>query len=230
MKFAEQKHKKSKKPISSRPRPRFLITAGPTREFIDDVRYISNRSSGRMGIALVDAARAAGAKVIFVCGPIELPAPKCDEFVPVVSADEMREEVLRHAAHCDAVLMAAAVADFRPARKVKGKIKKTGRGLALRLEPTPDILAELGRRKSSGQILAGFALEARNARANALAKLRAKNLDLIVLNSPVAMGADRADAEIIFSSSASRKLRLAPKKKIATAVVVAVLGLMRKQD
>ena len=207
---------------------KFLVTAGPTREYIDDVRYLSNASSGRMGCALVQAAKAAGAAVTFVCGPIDREHPPCDEVVRVTSAAEMRRAVVRRAPKADVVLMAAAVADYRPARRVRGKMKKAERGRVLRLVPTADILAELGRTRRAGQVLVGFALESRAARANALRKLRRKNLDLIVVNGPAAMGADRSTVRLLFPSGRSEVLANRSKREIARRIVDVVLGL-RKQ-
>jgi len=205
---------------------RVLITAGPTREFIDDVRYLSNASSGRMGCALAHAAEAAGHRVTFVCGPIECDPPACDTLVPVTSAAEMHHAVIQHLDGADAVLMAAAVADYAPAERRPGKIKKTDGEQALRLVRTADILAELGRRKE-GRVLVGFALEAQNARENALRKLREKNLDLIVLNGPAAMGAGRATVELLFASGEAETLEHQPKADIAVRIIQAV-GLLAR--
>jgi len=200
---------------------RYLVTAGPTREFIDDVRFLSNASSGRMGCALARAAKDAGGRVTLVYGAIAGAPPECDRLVPVTSAEEMRNAVIEHAARADAIIMAAAVADYRPAERTPGKIKKSADELVLRLARTPDILAELGRQKG-GRILVGFALEAENARENALQKLREKDLDLIVVNSPAAMGADRASVELLFASGESEELADFPKSEIAARIIRAV--------
>ncbi len=208
---------------------RYLITAGPTREFIDDVRYLSNASSGRMGCALARAALDAGGQVTLVCGPIECEPPDGAALVRVVSAAEMRKAVLERFDQADTIIMAAAVADYRPAKRVAGKIKKTGRELVLRLGPTDDILAELGRRKG-GRILVGFALEAENARENALRKLREKNLDLIVVNSPAAMGAEIADAELLFPSGESQTLSHLAKSGIARRIIAAVEAIGKERQ
>ncbi len=208
---------------------RYLITAGPTREFIDDVRYLSNASSGRMGCALARAALDAGGQVTLVCGPIECAPPDGATLVRVISAAEMREAVLERFEQADAVIMAAAVADYRPAKRVAGKIKKTDRELVLRLAPTDDILAELGRRKG-GRILVGFALEAEDARENALRKLRDKNLDLVVVNSPAAMGAEIADAELIFASGENQALKQLTKSSIARRIIAAVEAVSKERE
>jgi phosphopantothenoylcysteine decarboxylase/phosphopantothenate--cysteine ligase len=158
-----------------------LITAGPTREPLDPVRYLSNRSSGRMGLALAEEARARGARVILVLGPTALDPPVGVEVVRVETAEEMRQAVLEHLAAARIVIKAAAVADFRPARRATSKLKKTSAPSALDLEPTPDILAELGRLKGD-RILVGFAAETENLREEAVRKLRSKNCDLLVAN------------------------------------------------
>lgn len=203
---------------------RIVVTAGPTREFIDDIRYISSASSGRMGCALAQAAKDADCEVTLICGPITCEPPECDTLIPVTSAEEMHGAVLEHAAGADAVIMAAAVADYAPAERTPGKMKKSGEEVVLRLKRTPDILADLGGDKGN-RILVGFALEADNARENALRKLREKNLDLIVLNSPAAMGARRTSAELLFASGDSEELTDLPKCEIAVRVITAVKDL-----
>lgn len=196
-----------------------LIAAGPTREFIDDVRYISNSSSGRMGSALVNAARTAGHRVTFICGPVELAMPKCFRTVSVTSAEDMRRAVKTFARQADAVVMAAAVADYRPATRTRGKMKKSAKSLTLRLVPTVDILVELGRTRRRGQVLVGFALEAKNGRRNAERKLREKNLDLIVLNAPAAMGAATTTAELIAASGDIETMTHVSKPRLARRIV-----------
>ncbi|WP_305041194.1 bifunctional phosphopantothenoylcysteine decarboxylase/phosphopantothenate--cysteine ligase CoaBC [Geoalkalibacter sp.] len=159
-----------------------LVTAGPTREEIDPVRFISNYSSGKMGYALARAARLRGARVILVSGPSALAVPWGVERLAVVSAEEMREAVLSRWEEATVVIKAAAVADYRPAVRAAGKVKKEGReSLSLALEKNPDILAELGRRKGH-RFLVGFAAETSDLLENARKKLRAKNLDLMVAN------------------------------------------------
>ena len=205
-----------------------LVTAGPTREFIDDIRYVTNSSSGLMGCALAHAAAGAGHRVTFICGPITCEPPECETLIPVTSADEMRRAILEHAPQADAVIMAAAVADYTPAERAPGKIKKTERELVLRLKRTADILAELGRNKG-GRILVGFALETENARENALRKLREKNLDLIVLNNPAAMGALRSSVELIFAGGETETLANAPKTEIAKHIIAAIESLKQRE-
>ena len=159
-----------------------VISAGPTRERIDAVRFLSNRSSGKMGYALAEAARDAGHEVVLVSGPTALAAPTGVTLVPVESAADMAEAMFERAADAGLVIMAAAVADYRPVRTLPGKMKKTPGNLTIELEHTVDILAELGRRKPAGQILIGFAAETDDLLANAAGKLKRKNLDWIAAN------------------------------------------------
>lgn len=162
---------------------RVLITAGPTHEAIDPVRYIGNHSSGKMGFALAEAAAEMGAEVTLVAGPTHLTPRSSDiRLVRVVSASEMHARALEFFPDCDVVIGAAAVADYRPEEAAREKIKKQGDTLELRLVRTPDIMASLGRQKR-GQFLVGFALETENELEYAKGKLRDKNLDAIVLNS-----------------------------------------------
>ncbi len=165
-----------------------LITAGPTCEDLDPVRYLTNRSSGKMGYALAAAAQRRGAHVILVSGPTDLPAPEGVDWVPVRTTQQMRDAVIDRAAQATIIIKAAAVADYRPAMPRTQKIKRSGERLTLELEPTPDILAELGRVKSS-QVLIGFAAETENVTASTRAKLTRKNADMIVANDVTQAGA-----------------------------------------
>ena len=158
-----------------------LITAGPTREPLDPVRYISNRSSGRMGCALAEEALARGARVILIAGPTAVEPPAAAEVIRIESAEEMRKAVLDRLADATIVIKAAAVADFRPTRREPHKIKKASLASSITLEPTPDILAEIGRRKGH-RLLVGFAAETENLRQEALRKLKSKNCDMMVAN------------------------------------------------
>jgi phosphopantothenoylcysteine decarboxylase/phosphopantothenate--cysteine ligase len=161
---------------------RVLITAGPTREPIDPVRFLSNRSSGKMGYALAKAAVAAGHRVTLVSGPVHQPVPRGVRLIPVETARQMRAATLKETRDASLVIMAAAVADYMPATPTRQKIKKNRGLLLLRLKRTPDILAELGKRKPSGQVLVGFAAETSRLLEYARGKLAAKNLDYIVAN------------------------------------------------
>ena len=158
-----------------------LVTAGPTREKIDPVRFLGNRSSGKMGYALAEAALRRGARVILVSGPVALEAPTGAEIARVESAEEMRRAVLSRSAEATMIIKAAAVADFRPAQPATEKMKRKG-AMSLELEPTADILAELGAARTGSQILIGFAAETSNALENARQKLAAKGVDAIVVN------------------------------------------------
>ena len=161
---------------------RVLVTAGRTEEEIDEVRYISNRSSGRMGFAIASAAREMGAKVTLIHGRVDLPPPGVDSVKMVVSAGEMRKAVAGAFPRSDVVIMAAAVSDFTPAKRTAGKIQRGKEKLSLELEPTVDILASIGKKKRKDQIVVGFALEADDAEKRAREKIRRKGCDYLVLN------------------------------------------------
>ena len=162
---------------------RVLVTAGRTEEDIDPVRYITNRSSGRMGFAIAREACSRGAHVALVHGAVDVPPPQADSVHAVRSAAQLKDAVTRAFSRCDVCIMAAAVSDFAPAKRQAQKIKRRGAPLTLELRPTEDILAGLKRRRK-GQIVVGFALETANGEANARAKARAKGCDYIVLNVP----------------------------------------------
>jgi phosphopantothenoylcysteine decarboxylase/phosphopantothenate--cysteine ligase len=167
-----------------------LITAGPTREMLDPVRYISNRSSGKMGYALAQAAQERGAKVILISGPTQLKPPQGVQIENVLTTQEMHGAVLRHAAQCDVIIASAAPADFRPAQVASQKIKKQGaQNLTLDLMPTPDIIAAVGAQKRAGQIVVAFAAETENLVQEARRKMRDKNADAIVANDITQDGA-----------------------------------------
>ncbi len=167
---------------------RLLVTAGPTRENIDPVRYISNYSSGKMGYAVAKAAADRGADVVLISGPVSLEAPRGVNVIPVTTACEMRDVVIKEFTGCDAVVMAAAVADYRAAEVSGLKIKKSDEEFVIRLEKNPDILKELGSIKGS-RILAGFCAETDHLVENAQKKVAAKNLDMIVANDVTIEGA-----------------------------------------
>jgi len=173
---------------------RILVTAGPTCEDLDPVRFLTNRSSGRMGNAIAAEAVARGHDTLLVSGPTALEPPPGARCVPVRSAADMLDACLADFDSCDAAVLVAAVADYRPAELSDHKIKKAD-DLVLRLARTVDIAKRLGQRKTR-QVLVGFALESDDGRANALRKLESKNLDAIVLNSPDTFGSDRIRAEI----------------------------------
>ena len=166
---------------------RILVTAGPTREPFDPVRYITNYSSGKMGYALAIAGKRRGAHVTLISGPTALPAPRDIKFIPVASAVDMRDAVMDHLDSATVVIKAAAVADYRPSLRSAAKIKK-GDGLDLQLERNPDIILEVGRKKGS-RILVGFAVETENLVENARNKMKKKNMDIIVANDVTKEGA-----------------------------------------
>lgn len=204
-----------------------LVTAGPTVEDIDPVRYISNRSSGKMGYAIAQAARDRGASVVLVSGPTELQFP---DAIRVRTTDEMRSAVLANEADADVVIKAAAPLDFRPKSVAAQKIKKSGAGLTLHLEPTVDILKELGSRKN-GKVLVGFAAETENHVQNGSEKLKAKNLDLIVVNpasGPAsAFDSDMNHAILIDASGQSEEIPLVSKRVMADKILDRVAQLLK---
>lgn len=206
---------------------RVLVTAGGTREPLDPVRFLGNRSSGKQGHAIADEALARGAKVTLVTTSGR-PAAAGVEVVPVETAAEMEQAVLSRADGADVVVMAAAVADFRPAVRHDQKIKKAGGVPEIVLEPTPDILAGLGRRKRPGQTLVGFAAETEDLRANAGAKLAAKGADLIVANDvsapSVGFEHDTNQVLIMSGSGIERDIPLSDKRAVARAVLDAVVS------
>lgn len=209
---------------------KLLVTAGPSREPLDPVRYISNRSSGKMGYALARAAAQRGAEVVLISGPTALKPPAGVKLTAVNTAAEMRQAILDEFAACTAVIMAAAVADYHPAKFSPDKIKRSKGPLDVRLEPNPDILEELGQRKD-GKLLVGFAAETGNLDANAEKKLRDKNLDMIVANDVTQEGSgfdgDTNIATIFDRRGASRSLPLMSKDELADQIFDHLLTLKR---
>lgn len=166
---------------------KILLTAGPTRAYIDDVRFLSNASSGRMAAALAAAALARGHEVTIVSGPVHVAYPKAARVIPVVTTAEMLAASLAELARSDGVIAAAAPCDFEPVRKVAGKIPRAGDGLTLELKPTPDVIATLARKSPRRQWFVAFALEPGADPKRAFAKIEAKRCDLIVVNDLTAM-------------------------------------------
>jgi phosphopantothenoylcysteine decarboxylase / phosphopantothenate---cysteine ligase len=193
---------------------KILITAGPTREYLDDVRYLSNASSGRMGFALAQAALDAGHEVVLVVGPVDITPPRGCQIVSVVTTDEMRVASVEAFASCDGVIAAAAVCDYKPLQRTTGKMTKTGAPISIELIETDDVLAELGA-SSERRWVVGFALEAENAQENALQKLRAKNCNVVVLNSPAAIGAEGNDVQLLGPTGETLAAWSASKESIA---------------
>jgi len=208
---------------------KILVTAGPTREEIDPVRYISNHSSGRMGYAIAGAAKTRGAVVTLVSGPVSAAPPLGVELVNVVSAEEMSSAVMAIAGKFDVIIKAAAVADYRPATRECQKIKKKSEQESIELVKNRDILAELGKVKRPVQTLVGFAAETENLHSNATAKLEAKNLDLIVANDVTAEGAGfnvgTNIVRFIYRDGRSEELPILPKEAVAEEILDRVVAL-----
>ncbi len=210
---------------------RVLVTAGPTEEPLDAVRYLSNRSSGRMGYALAEAAHRRGARVVLVSGPTHLDPPAGVFIERVRTAEEMAEAVHQHAAQASVILMAAAVADFRPAEVHAQKIKKQNGIPEVRLEPTRDILAEIARLRRPEQIVVGFAAETELVQENAAAKLHAKRLDLVVANDVTQPGAgfdvDTNIVTLFFPDGRQIPLQKMSKLDVAQRVLNEVVELRK---
>lgn len=207
---------------------RILITAGPTREYFDSVRFISNPSSGKMGYALAAAAVRRGHTVTLVSGPVALKPPAGCRCVSVVSAAEMAAAAKRAFRQCDAAILTAAVCDYRPARPLKRKLAKQHRARSLALVPTEDIATSLGRVKR-GRAIVGFAMEDHDHHAHAEAKLRRKRCDAIILNGPENVGSDRAAIEILRADGTWSLTYTASKRAVATRIVRLVESLRTDQ-
>jgi phosphopantothenoylcysteine decarboxylase/phosphopantothenate--cysteine ligase len=209
-----------------------LVTAGPTQEPLDGVRYLSNMSSGKMGYALADASLRRGAHVILVSGPTRLDPPAGAEVEHVRTAAQMTQAVLHHFEQATVTLMAAAVADFRPAEVYPGKVKKQDGISSLRLEPTPDILTMIAPRRRPEQVVVGFAAETDNLLANATAKLHEKHLDFIVANDVLREGAgfdsDTNIVTLVFPDGHSKALEKMSKLDVAQRILDEVVAIRRK--
>ena len=206
-----------------------LVTAAGTYEPIDPVRYIGNRSSGKMGYAIAEAAKKRGAEVILVSGPSALTPPEGVEFIGVESAAEMRDAVMEHFSEADMVIKAAAVADYRVRNVSDQKIKKNDEELTLVLEKNPDILKELGEKKRAGQILVGFAAETQNLLEYAKAKLEKKNLDMIVANDvsrkDAGFNTDTNVVKLLYRNGTIEELPIMTKHKLADELLNRVLKI-----
>ncbi|MBQ4061725.1 MAG: bifunctional phosphopantothenoylcysteine decarboxylase/phosphopantothenate--cysteine ligase CoaBC [Christensenellaceae bacterium] len=204
-----------------------LITAGPTIEDIDDVRYLTNRSSGKMGYALAQAAISRGAEVTLISGPVYITPPAGAKVINIRSAKGMKEAVLEHAASADIIIKAAAVADYTPKTKYDGKIKKSG-DMTLELTRTVDIMAELGKLKSH-QILVGFAAEAADLINNAQGKLEKKNMDLICANdisrSDIGFAGDQNALSLLFRDGRTEQINKCSKQEAADLILDAILTI-----
>ena len=223
--------KKSQQPLKGK---KILINAGPTREPIDPVRFISNHSSGKMGIALADTAADYGAEVTLVLGPVSIsPQNSSVKTVRVTTAQSMTDKCLELFPGCDIAILSAAVADYTPVTPGKEKMKKNNSNFSLELKPTTDIAAELGSMKKASQLLAGFALETENEIKNASAKLKKKNLDLIVLNSLQEPGAgfgyDTNCVTIIDKYNNIDKFELKSKTDVAKDILGKIVSMITKE-
>lgn len=206
-----------------------LVTAGGTREALDPVRYIGNRSSGKMGYALAEAAAARGAAVILVSAPSQLAPPQRCELVPVTTAEEMRRAVLDRLPEATIVIKAAAVSDFRPRRQAEQKIKRDG-ALILELEPTTDILAEASRLRRPGTLVVGFAAETERGLEHARAKLQRKNIDAIVLNNVLRPGSGfdaDSNAVTFITATSAREYPEMQKRALADLLLDETLSLRK---
>ena len=202
---------------------RFLVTAGPTREPIDPVRYISNRSSGKMGYAIAEAVLAEGHDVTLISGPVNVAPPHDARLISVSTSDQMFEAVHQHVDKCDICVLCAAVADYKPAHVSSTKIKKQSDKFSLELVPTRDILNSLGQRQDREFVLVGFAAETDHLEENATKKLRAKNCDIIVANdvsdANSGLESDVNEVTILFRNGEKKKISRAQKKFIAHELV-----------
>lgn len=211
---------------------RFIVTAGPTREPIDPVRYLSNRSSGKMGFAIAEAAIEAGHDVVLISGPVNLEPPNGAQFVSTLTSEEMHDAVHRHVACCDVLVMCAAVADYKPTKIAPRKIKKHEATLSMELVRTKDILASLA--KEDRQFLVvGFAAETNDLEENAKKKLREKNCDIVVANNvsnaDVGMESAENEVSILFRNGETKKIPRSPKKNIARELIKIISNMREKR-
>ena len=211
---------------------KFVVTAGPTREPIDPVRFLSNRSSGKMGYAIAEAALGDGHEVTLISGPVNLSPPDRAHFISVTTSEEMFDAVHAHAGICDICVLCAAVVDYKPAHVFKKKIKKENAPFSLELLPTRDILASLGKQDRQF-LLVGFAAETNDVEENAQKKLRAKNCDMIIANdvsdAESGMESDENEVEIFFRDGERKKIRRAAKKIIARELVKIISNTREKR-
>ncbi len=208
---------------------KILVNAGPTCEPIDPVRYITNHSTGKMGVAVAEALLMSGAEVFLVAGPISVPVPAGIHLTHIVTSDDMMRECTRLFPEMDAAILSAAVADYKPVTVAGNKIKKSSDQWSLELEKTGDVLLALGKAKKAGQILVGFALETENEEEHARQKLVKKNLDFIVLNSlrdeGAGFGTDTNKVKLVFRDNTTVSLPLLSKQKVAAEIVKSLVNL-----
>ncbi|HEX2778478.1 MAG TPA: bifunctional phosphopantothenoylcysteine decarboxylase/phosphopantothenate--cysteine ligase CoaBC [Gemmatimonadaceae bacterium] len=209
---------------------RIVVTAGPTREPVDPVRFLSNHSSGKMGAAIASAAWRRGAEVLLIAGPGPIDAPPGACVVRVETTEQMRDAVAKALSDADALIMAAAPADFRPAERVERKIKKSEQPAAIALEPTPDILATTIESRRPGTVVVGFALETNDVIANARTKLAKKQLDMVVANDATEEGAgfgvDTNRVTLVGRDGVEERLPLLPKREVADVILDRVVRML----
>lgn len=198
---------------------RILLTAGPTRAYIDDVRFLTNASSGRMAAAIAQAALAAGHQVTIVSGPVQLRYPTAARVIPVITTREMLDASLAELPSVEGVVAAAAPCDFEPVRRVAGKIPRQGDGLSLKLAPTPDVIATLARKSGTRQWFVAFALEPGADPRRAFQKIEAKRCDLIVVNDVTAIEGTRTAVTVYDRSHAAVGSKAGTKRAVATWLI-----------
>ena len=198
---------------------RILLTAGPTRAYIDDVRFLTNASSGRMAAAIAQAALAAGHQVTIVSGPVQLRYPTAARVIPVITTREMLDASLAELPSVQGVVAAAAPCDFEPVRRVAGKIPRQGDGLSLKLAPTPDVIATLARKSGPRQWFVAFALEPGADPRRAFQKIEAKRCDLIVVNDVTAIEGTRTAVTVYDRSHAAVGSKAGTKRAVATWLI-----------
>jgi phosphopantothenoylcysteine decarboxylase/phosphopantothenate--cysteine ligase len=212
---------------------RVLVTAGPTREHLDPMRFLSNPSSGKMGFALAERAARMGGRVTVVAGPVDLPAPPGVERIDVVSAEQMHDAVAAHSEAVDIAIFAAAVADYTPERTAKHKIKKSGRGRTLGLRPTPDIARAFGERKRADQVSVGFAADTEKALESARRKMKSKKFDLVVANplrpDDNVFGSDHNRGWLIGTTGRARRLERMTKAEMAGEILQHAVKILHQK-
>jgi phosphopantothenoylcysteine decarboxylase / phosphopantothenate---cysteine ligase len=210
---------------------KILVTAGPTREPIDPVRYLSNRSSGKMGYAIAEAALESGEDVTLISGPVSLPAPEGARIIRVVTSDQMHQAVHQHLDGCDVLIMCAAVADYKPVKASPHKIKKGAAALILELIPTRDILASVAAQERDFLVV-GFAAETNDLQENARKKLLEKNCDIVVGNdvssSEIGMDSDENEVTIFFRNGEMVRIPRSTKRNVARELVKIVSNMREK--
>lgn len=209
---------------------RILLTSGPTRQYLDPVRYLSNSSSGRMGRALAEAALSLGHEVIVVSGPVSVDYPTGAKRVPITSTEELLDACRREFPRCDGLIAVAAPCDYRPVKVEPQKIAKSGDPILLHLIETPDVVATLAAEKRPAQWLVGFALETEDQRFRALAKLERKSCDLMVLNGPQAMNSPNTHVEVIDRQGAVIQSLEGPKPQVAQAILALIQARLIGKD